>query len=102
MNKLRVFYNDSGDCFYYHGLEGSGGYPETITAELNHYPSGTKCLEISDKTLIDDYMARDNNTVVDGTLILGDVRVTPEPPQPRDLPKELDDLKAALAAKGVL
>lgn len=75
MKALRIFYNDTGQIIWTHGLEGSGQYPTSQDEDLKELPQGTKCLEIKNVMTIEAFMASDNNRVVavagDGTLVVG-------------------------------
>ena len=94
MKKLRIFYDESGQVIYTHGLEGPGKFPETKSEDLLNYPKGTKCIEKVSESIIESFMASDDNKVENGKLIVGIPRPFIPIPEPRDLQAELDALKS--------
>ena len=61
--------------------------------KLGGVPDDYACIEVTDQLTISAFVASDSNTVVNGKLVTGTPRpiVIPEPP--RDLAKEVDELK---------
>jgi len=117
MKTLRVFYRKSdSEIVWNSSLEGSGVFSRTVEEELEMLPStkvgttlisegtplGAKpedysCIEVTDQSLISAFMDSDSNTLVNGKLVTGTARPTPEPTPLRDLAKEIDGLDARIS-----
>ncbi len=101
MEELRIFYKDNQIIWTY-GLEGNGVFPTTIEEDLQELPEGTACITLTEQAEIDAFMASDDNTILDGALIIGEPRDEPPPPDPpRDLAAEIDAIIETFGADAV-
>lgn len=101
MKLLRVFI-DNNQIVGTYGLEGSGEFPLSVADNLAHYASSAYCIVLDDPAKIDNFLMAGTNTVVNGEIVIGQPGIVPKPPKPRDIAKEMDDLKTALTSKGIL
>ena len=101
MKALRVIYSKDNQIISTYGLEGPGVYPVSLEDYLRTYLD-CKGLELTDPTQITRFLASDGNIVSDDKVIVGAPRPSSSETPRRDLMKELDNLKAQLAAKSVI
>ena len=115
MKAVRVFYRKADNSIvWYHALEGSGKFPNSIeddltklpqqrvgTILLGGYPNLYAGIEENDPSKADAFLASDNNQIIDDVLVTGTPRPVVTPPPPRDLAAELDKLKAKLKQAGI-
>ena len=102
---LRIFYRKSdGQPVWTHELRGSGIFPTTPEQDLAQIPDKVgqgniddyACIEETNVQRAEAALDSDDNRILDGKLIVGAKRITPEAIQPRNLRAEIDELKARL------
>ncbi len=88
--KLRVFYKPSNDQIVWTSTVDSDTWPysiadyATMTPEIP--PNDYACIEVTDQIIIKDYLASDENIIINGQLHIGLPRVIP-PLKFEDLPR---------------
>lgn len=108
---LRVFYGKSDNKIVWtYELRGTGKFPTTISKDLAKIPGkmpdgetslGGKpqdyaCIKVMDAQRAIAFLKSDENKIVDGKVVIGAKRITPEPIPARDLTAEIDTLEARL------
>lgn len=101
--KLRVFYRISNNQIVWNGTTETE-FPYTIEQDIagipltliGGQPSDYACIQVTDKTTIDKFMASDGNTVINGKLVTGVARIVTPPAPPRDIPKEVEVLNSII------